>query len=329
VKLESKIASLKKTCQDLAKKVVTMDGSLRKLIKSSMEKITLDIQKLEQAHKMTKAYVEQKTCTAMEAIGQLGNTVHGTLENMMEVLDEVPQELRDALQDVAGGTGREELESALEGIKRMQSRWADLANLVEGLIPKSTKLAAVSEAHRTPSPAQDPTLNIPAESPDAAPAVDTPKIVQPSIAPAVATADMVAPLQTPIAGEEQANIDMGDGEGVEDDEMQATGAVDDQPTPSEQDLGEESINAASEGATGGETPTDMTVPNPTSPQNDSSTKRKRDDDGEEAPAEKKKKKAAAPKKKGVHRKARAKNTDANPTPTQDNEMDAEGEEDEA
>jgi len=329
VKLESKIASLEKTCQDLAKKVVTMDGSLRKLIKSSTEKITLDIQKLEQAHKTTKAYVEQKTCTAMEAIGQLGNAVHGTLENMMEVLDEVPQELRDALQDVAGGTGGEELESALEGIKRMQSRWADLANLVEGLIPKSTKLAAVSEAHRTPSPAQDPTLNIPAESPDAAPVVDTPKIVQPSIAPAVATADMVAPLQTPIAGEEQADIDMGDGEGVEDDEMQATGAVDDQPTPSEQDLGEESINAASEGAAGGETPTDMTVPNPASPQNDSPTKRKRDDDGEEAPAEKKKKKAAAPKKKGVRRKARAKNADADPTPAQDNEMDAEGEEDEA
>jgi prefoldin subunit 5 len=59
-------------------------------------------------HKSTKAYVEQKTCTAMEALEELGNAVHRTLENMMEVLDEVPQELHNALQHVAGGTAQRE-----------------------------------------------------------------------------------------------------------------------------------------------------------------------------------------------------------------------------
>ena len=72
---------LEKTCHDLAKKVSDIDGSMRKLIRTTTDKMTLDIRQLEQAHKSTKAYVEQKTCTAMEALGELGNAVHRMLDN--------------------------------------------------------------------------------------------------------------------------------------------------------------------------------------------------------------------------------------------------------
>ena len=133
-----------------------MDGSMRKRIKSSADKMTLDIRQLEQAHKSTKAYVEQKTCTAMEALEELGNAVYGTLENMMEVLDNVPQELRDAVQKVERGPAGEEVDSVLEGIHQMQSQWADLANLVEGLLPKSNRMGAIARASHTPTPVQDP-----------------------------------------------------------------------------------------------------------------------------------------------------------------------------
>jgi hypothetical protein len=290
-----------------------MDGSMRKLIRSSTDKMTLDIRQLEQAHKSTKAYVEQKTCTAMEALEELGNAVYKTLENMMEVLDEVPQELRDAVQEVVGGTAREDGDSVLEGIQGMQARWADLANLVQGLIPKSTQLGTVGRASHTPTLVQEPN-RIPFE---VAPQDSA------GTAPAATTAAADPSSVTPNANE-NSDIDMDVGQVDE----QAAGAVDDEPTPIQQDNAEveRSIHANSDPSGGIDALSDLTVEeSPASPPIESPAKRKLDDDADDAPTEKKKKKAPPPKKKGGRRKGRGKTADVDPDIPQPDEVDAEGE----
>lgn len=294
-----------------------MDGSMRQMIKTSVDKMTLDIRQLEQAHKSTKAYVEQKTCTAMEALGELGNAVHGTLENMMEVLDEVPQELRDALQDIAGGTAGEDADSALVSIRLMQSRWAELANLVEGLLPKSIQVSIVGRSSHTPTPPQDPVI--------------PPSAVQPQApagtAPAASPAETVPPSDTQNASGEKVDIEMGDVEPINENDEESTGVVDDQPTPTQHENADEmSIDRNAEAAGGIDGLSELTVEDShASPTDESATKRKLDDDAEEAPTEKKKKKAAAPKKKGGRRKGRGKVAEADPASVEPEDQDAEGE----
>ena len=314
-KLESRIASLEKTCQDLAKKVSDMDGSMRKVIKMNVDKMTLDIRQLEQAHKSTKAYVEQKTCTAMEALGELGNAVHETLENMMEVLDEVPQELREALQSIAGGAAGEDADSAFEGIQSMQSRWAYLADLVEGLLPRSMQVGAVARASHTPTPPQDATI---------APADVSPQNSMPT-APAATIAEALPSLDATM-GNDKVDIDMAEvGQGEEEDEPAPE--LDDQPTPIQQNGTDiaRSIDRDSQTAAGVDGLSDLTVDSSASPPEQSLAKQKLDDDAEDAPTEKKKKRGAAPKKKGGRRKGRGKVAEADLATAEPEDQDAEGE----
>ena len=321
-KLELKITTLEKTCHDLAKKVSDMDGSMRKLIRTTTDKMTLDIRQLEQAHKSTKAYVEQKTCTAMEALGELGNAVHRTLENMVEVLDEVPQELRDALQDIAGGPTGEEADSALEGLRVMQSRWADLANLVDGLIPKSKEVGVVARSAQSPTPPQGhivpPAVDVRQDSADATPAAST--------AEAVRQLDIVV-----TNGVEKVDIEMGEDDQVGENGKQAGEVDGNEPMPMQQNNGqvERSIDGNPDPSGGVDGLSELTVESRPSPPAESPAKRKLEDDADEAPTEKKKKKAAAPKKKASRRKVRGKGADASPAAAEGEDVDAEGEEVEA
>ena len=306
--LQSWIMSLEGTCEDLAKKVVDMEGLLCRVINSSVDKMKLDIQWLEQDQKTTKAYVKQKTCMVMEALCGLGNAVHQTLENIMEVLDDVPEELCDALQNLAECPDGGDVDSALQGIRRMQSWWADLANLVEGLLPKCKQVEVVPQAS-TPPP-QD-LITIPAE---VAPQSETAA----SVALSLPLANVIP--QSPVSAND-VDIEMADGEhgvverpaSVEEDNEEvegSSGTVDELPT---------SINDNSA------IPEDSAA---TPPEETLNAKQKLDKDANEPLVKKKKKRVAAPKEKGVaHHKVRGKVADANPTVAED--VEAEGEQAEA
>jgi len=302
--LQSRIMSLEGTCEDLAKKVVDMEGSLRKVINSSVDKMKLDIRRLEQDQKTTKAYVEQKTCTAMEALGGLGNAVHQTLENIMKVLDDVPEELRDALQNLAEHPDRGDVDSALQGIRHMQLQWANLANLVEGLLPKCKQVEVITQASMPPP--QD--------------LIATP--VEVALQSETATS---ANLSLPVANvvpqsavsTNDVDIEMVDGE---------HGVVDRPASVEEDDEEVEGSSGTADGLPAGiddnsAIPDDSAA---TPPEETSNAKRKLDEDADEPPVEKKKKRAAAPKKKGAaHRKVRGKVADTDPTVAED--VEAEGE----
>ena len=305
--LQSRIVSLEKTCEDLAKKIEDMERTVPKLIKSSVDKMKLNVKQLEQDHKSTKAYVEQKTCSAMEALGGLGNAVHETLESIVQVLDDVPDELRTALQNIAERPDVGDVEEALEGIRGMQVRWAELANLVEGVIPKSKQLKVVAEAS-TPPP---PELEI------AAPSAMTPH--SPGSAAAAPTATIVlSPPEDVAAGDDKVDVEMLD--------VEAEEVVDGAPSVQGIEEVEESTHTTSELSAGLETNREIAQDGPASPADTSNGKRKLDDDADEGPVEKKKKKSAAPKKKGAtRRKGRGKGADAEATPAQEEDMDAEGE----
>ncbi|EDR07826.1 uncharacterized protein LACBIDRAFT_327559 [Laccaria bicolor S238N-H82] len=239
-KLETRMAAMEKTCQGLAKKIGDLDTTMRRLLKNSSEKLTLDIHKLEQAHKSTKAYVEQKTCTAMEALEELGNAVHQTLENMVNILDEVPEEVRDALQELGESAAGDDTESALHDIRATQARWADLANLVEMLIPKSMGGNAVASASHTPTPPQHapllPSAIVPQHTVDANPAATIADIT-----PAATIAD-AAPSESPMPNDEKVDIEMTEAEPVDDNEEHASGEPEDEPTPMQQDDSEIGLN---------------------------------------------------------------------------------------
>ena len=297
-----------------------MDGSMRKLIKTSTDKMTLEIRQLEQAHKSTKAYVEQKTCTAMEALGELGNAVHTTLGNMVEVLDEVPQELRDALQDLAVGAAGEEADSALEGLRVMQSRWADLANLVEGLIPKSIQVGVVARSSQSPMPPQG-TIAPPVE-------IALQDIAEAT--PAALDAEAVQRSDAVMEHREKVDIEMADVEPLDENAERAGAVVEEQPITMQQENGvEKSIDLNAEPSGGVDGLSELTADSRPSPPAESPAKRKLDDNADDAPTEKKKKKAAAPKKKGGRRKGRGKGADANPATADGEDLDAEGEDVEA
>ena len=305
--LQSRIVSLEKTCEDLGKKIDDMECTVPKLIKSSVDKMKLDVKQLEQDHKSTKAYVEQKTCSAMEALGGLGNAVHETLESIVQVLDDVPDELRRALQNVAERPDVGDVQEALEGIRDMQARWAELANLVEGLVPKSKHLKVVADAS-TPPP---PELEI------AVPSAVTPHAVRAASADVSPTATTVLPAEAVAASDEKADVEMLDAEpeGVVDGVSSLQGNED-----------VEEPSHATEPSAGLDANVEVTQSGPASPEETSNGKRKLDDDAEEGPVEKKRKKAAAPKKKGAAcRKGRAKAADAEEdTPAQE-DVDADGE----
>lgn len=321
VKLEARIASLEKTCVALATKIEDQDVAMCRRLKASADKLTLDIKTLTQEHKSTKVYVQQTACTAMEALKELGNEVHQTLENMLEVLDNVPNELADALRDVAGGTAGDDADSALEGIRQMQSRWADLANLVEKLIPKTAEVVEVARASRPPTP-QDPI--VPSE---VAPSEVEPSEGAPSAVP-LPHADEVAPaaLTSHIAAlpnDQMGDIAMVDVEPIAEKEKPAFEGVDNQPSANQREAevempmdGNEQVPAGGVDGLSELTAEDA----PASPPADSPAKRKLDDDADDAPIEKKKKKVPAPKKKGGRRKGRSKVAEA------EDDLDAEGEE---
>ena len=304
--LQSRIVSLEKTCEDLGKKIDDMERTVPKLIKSSVDKMKLDVKQLEQDHKSTKAYVEQKTCSAMEALGGLGNAVHETLESIVQVLDDVPDELRRALQNVAERPNVGDVQEALEGIRDMQARWAELANLVEGLVPKSKHLKVVADAS-TPPP---PELEI------AAPSVVTPHAVRAASADVSPTTTTVLPAEAVAASDEKADVEMLD--------VEPEGVVDGVSSLQGNEDVEETSHAA-ELSAGLDANVEVTQSGPASPEETSNGKQKLDDDAEEGPVGKKRKKAAALKKKGAARRSgRAKTADAEDTPAQE-DVDADGE----
>ena len=306
--LQSRIVSLEKTCEDLGKKIDDMERTVPKLIKSSVDKMKLDVKQLEQDHKSTKSYVEQKTCSSMEALGGLGNTVHETLESIVQVLDDVPEELRRALQNVAERPDVGDVQEALEGIRDMQARWADLANLVEALVPKAKELKVVADASTPPPP----------EFEIAGPSARTPPSVRAAsadVSPTATTA--LAPPEDVAASDEKVDVDMleVEPESVGDGAAAAQG---------DEEV-EETSGTTIEPSAGLDAIPEINQSGPASPEETSNGKRKLDDDAEEGPVDKKRKKSAAPKKKGgARRKGRAKGTDAEATPAQE-DMDAEGE----
>jgi len=300
---------MEKTCQDLAKKIGDLDTTMRRLLKNSSEKLTLDIYKLKQAHKSMKAYVEQKTCTTMEALEDLGNTVHQTLENMVKVLDEVPEEVQDVLEELGGSATGDDAESALHDIRAMQARWADLANLVEMLIPKSTGGNAVAHASHTLTPPQHapllPLAIVPQHTVDATP---------------VETIADAAPSESPMPNDEKVNIEMTEAEPVDGNEEHASGEPEDEHTPMQQDDSKIGLNKEPSGGVDGGLDEQA---------DEQPTKCKLEDDADDGPTDKKKKKAAPVKKKGGRRKAHGKAADTEPVASEQDDVDVEGEEVEA
>jgi len=244
----------------------------------------------------------------MEALGGLGNAVHQTLENIMKVLDDVPEELCDALQNLAERPDGGDVDSALQGIRHMQSRWANLANLVEGLLPKCKQVEVVAQAS-TPPP-QD-LIAIPAE---VAPQSET--ATSANLSPPVTN---VVPQSAVSAND--VDIEMADGE---------HGVVDRPASVEEDDEEVEGSSGTADGLPAGiddnsAIPEDSAA---TPPEETSNVKQKLDEDADELQVEKKKKRAAAPKKKGAAcRKVRGKVADADPTVAED--VEAEGEQAEA
>lgn len=293
-----------------------MEGRVQKLIKDSVDKIKLDIRQLAQDHKTTKSYVEQKTCTAMEHLAILGGTVHETLENMVKVLDKVPQELREALQDLAERPDGGDLESALKSIQSQQSRWADIANLVEGLIPKAKQVVTAAEASTPPpqdpiAPPSEVTRPMQIASADASPPAAS--VVRPS--------EMVSAKS---AKEDKVDVEMQD--------VEAEGGVDGVTLGREENGEDGSTGPSPAQSPAGEATPENIEDSPASPPAETSNaKRKLDQDADDAPIEKKKKKAPPPKKKAAARRkgrSRSKVADAELSPAEE-DMDAEGEPGEA
>ena len=240
----------------------------------------------------------------------------------MEVLDEVPQELRDALQYIVGGPTGEEADSALEGLRVMQSRWANLADLVDGLIPKSKEVGVVARSAQSPSPPQGHIIPqeevVRQDSADATPAAST--------AEAVRQSDMVM-----TNGVEKVHIEMGEDNQVGENSQQAGEVDGNEPMRMQQNNGqvERSIDGNPEPSGGIDGLSELTVESHPSPPTESPAKRKLEDDADNAPTEKKKKKAAALKKKAGCRKVCGKGADASPAAAEGEDVDAEGEEVEA
>ena len=141
-----------------------METSGLDLSRVKWSKTTALAGKLREMQKTTTAYVEQKTCSAMEALGLLGNSIYTMMENMMDVLEGLPNDLQDTIDSVphSGTAGfdpnRDTSPTAdndlppLAVIQMMQKDWNRIAQLIELNLPAAKRLNTVANASHSPTP---------------------------------------------------------------------------------------------------------------------------------------------------------------------------------
>ena len=327
-------------------KVVDGQAELRKTIEDAEDRMKREVRKVRQQQKTTTAYVEQKTCTVMEALGLLGNSVHEMMEKMVDILQEVPEGLQDVIDSIptSSSVGLDaNSNTSLSGggdvaplaiIQKMQDDWNRLAKLINVNLPAAKRLEDVAKASRSPTPIPVPHAQQSTEIPSTA----TPLVVD--TAKAAEVVDLPPTLQSPLSIPDKEvaqvesraashNIAVPDGHsgGGPDGDNGISPGGNSRIAP---DGDVRVISSAAEAPPGGDVFPDgqpagekpIDLGSPLSEEDDGvvGSKRKHNEDEEPSPVEKKKKKAAAPKKRAAGKRRVPRGKTADPAPVEEDQL---------